>query len=107
MRGKTEKLDKIIRSVLLKKGITKNIQLNKIRGVLAAIFSTEELDHIRLGHLKNRKLIIYVDSSSLLYEIKCFKKAVMIEAIDNELGIKVKDISLILENTKNGEQLEQ
>ena len=31
MRGKTERIDKILESVLLKKGITKNIQLNKIR----------------------------------------------------------------------------
>ncbi|MHC4944503.1 MAG: DciA family protein [Planctomycetota bacterium] len=98
MRGKTEKLDKIIRSVLLKKGITKNIQLNKIRVVLAKIFSREELDHIRLGHLKNKKLYMYVDSASLLYEIRCFKKAGIIEKINDELGIKVTDISLNLEN---------
>lgn len=102
MRGRTEKLDKILQGFLLKKGITKNIQLNRVRAVLDKVFSKEESAHLKIGYLKYGKLYLYVDSAGLLYEIRCFKKVELLARINQELDLKLKDICLLMDNGKNG-----
>lgn len=97
MRGKTERIDDLIKKVLLRKGITKNIQLNRIRTVISSVLSEEEFTRIRVGQLKNRKLYLHVDSSSLLYELRCFKKDMLLEKINSVGEIRVSDICLVLD----------
>ena len=102
MRGKTERIDDIIKKILLQKGITKNIQLNRIRSVISSVLSGEEFARIRVGRLKNKKLYLHVDSSSLLYELRCFKKDLLLEKINSVGDIKVSDICLVLDMKSHG-----
>jgi hypothetical protein len=102
MRGKTERIDGLIKKVLLKKGITKNIQSNKIRSIISSVLSEDELARVRVGQIKNRKLFLHVDSSSMLYEIKCFKKDLMLEKINGTGDHNLSDISVVLDNNSNG-----
>ena len=102
MRGKTERIDDLIKKVLLKKGITKNIQSNRIRTIISPVLSENELSKIRVGQIKNKKLYLLVDSSSLLYEIKCFKKDLLLETINKHSQFDLIDISVVLDCNRNG-----
>jgi hypothetical protein len=96
MRGNTERIDKIIESVLSKKGITRNIQSNKIRNILTDLLGKSEAEHIQIENFKNNRLILSVDSSSLLYELKCFKKDQLLEALKKEQSITINEITFVL-----------
>jgi hypothetical protein len=97
MRGKTEKIDAIIQKVLARKGITRNIRLNRIRVILDAFFTEKEAGHLKVGALKNDKLVIQVDSPSLLYEIRCFRKEQLLECLKQKGDPNIKDITLVLD----------
>ncbi len=96
MRGKTEKLNKVIEKLLLSKGITKNIQFNKINTILRSNISVKEMESIRIGYLKKGILYIFVNSSSLLYEINCFKKESIFSAIKKRELFDIKKIKFLL-----------
>ena len=96
MRGKTERIDKIIESVLSKKGITRNIQSNKIRNILTDLLGRSEAEQIQIENFKNNRLILSVNSSSLLYELRCFKKDQLLDAFKREQSITVKEITFVL-----------
>lgn len=98
MRGKTERIDKILENVFLKTGLTKNIQLNQIQSIISSCLDEYDHNHLRIGYIKNRKLYLYVDSSSYLYEIKCFKKNSILEKLKENTNINISDICLILDN---------
>ena len=98
MRGKTERIDKILEKLLLKKGLTKNIQLGEIREALSQILSNNEKKNIRISHIGNNRLYLYISSSSLLYEIKCFKKDQILEELNRKSTTKISDICFILDN---------
>lgn len=102
MRGKTERIGKIIEGLLLKKGITKKIQLKEIKTILYSFFSEEEKRNIKVGTIKNKKLYIYVRSPGLLYEVKCFKKELILEKIKQEGKVDLKDICIILDDNSDG-----
>ena len=98
MRGKTERIDNLIKKVLLKKGITNNIQSNKIKSVISKVLDEKELARTRVGQIKNNKLYLHVNSSSLLYEIKCFKKDMILEKINGTGDYHLSDICVVLDN---------
>lgn len=102
MRGKTERIGKIIEGLLLKKGITKNIQLKDIKTILYSFFSEEEKLNIKVGTIKNKKLYIYVKSPGLLYEAKCFKKEMILEKLKQEGNADIKDVSFVLDDNSDG-----
>jgi hypothetical protein len=70
------------------------------------VLTKEEMSHLKLGYLKAGKLYLYVDSSSVLYEIRCFKKQEILNQINNELKVHLKDICLIMDSNRNDEQSE-
>ena len=102
MRGKTERLDNLIKKVLLKKGITRNIQSNRIRSIISRVLSEGEMARTRVGQIKNKKLFLHVNSSSLLYEIKCFKKDLILDKINETENLNLSDICVVLDNNSNG-----
>ena len=102
MNRKPESLKRVLENVLLKKGIKKDLQINRLRGALMPCFTEAEFSQIRLSYIKKKKLIIYVKSSSLLYEFKCFRKESMLEALKKLGNPRIDDIQLILETARNG-----
>ena len=101
MRGKTEKIDQIIKNVFLKKGITNNLQLNRIKKAISSQIKEEEKSYIRVSHIKNKKLFIFIKSSSLLYEIKCFKKDDILQSIREEGGIYIDDVCFMMDSDRD------
>lgn len=97
MRGKTERINTILQKVLANKGITKSIQLNSLRKIVNRFFTDTEKKHLKVGNVKNDKLVLHLDSSSLLYEIKCFRKDNLLDFIKQESDQVIKDIILVLD----------
>ena len=97
MRGQTERINTILQKVLANKGITKSIQLNQLRKIVYRFFNDNEKKHLKVGNVKNEKLVLHLDSSSLLYEIKCFRKDGLLDFIKQESEQVIKDIILVLD----------
>ena len=97
MRGKTERIDAILQKVLASRGIKKSIQLNQITTIVHRFFNETENKHLKVGTIKNNKLVLHLDSSSLLYEIRCFKKESLLAFIKQESDLDIRDVTLVLD----------
>jgi len=92
VKGKPEKLDRIIAKVLLKKGITKNIQQNKIQAIINSCLKEHEKEHVKINYIKNNKLFLIIDTPSLLYDIQCFRKNEILQKIKNDQELSIAEI---------------
>jgi len=71
-RGKTEKLGDILKNVLSRRALSGNYQVRQIQNLLSSILGKEKSKHIRVSRIRNKCLVIFVDSSSLSYELEAF-----------------------------------
>ena len=109
MRGKTDRIDILIRQLFKNKAIVNGIRKTEIMSIINRTLSENEISNIYFKGIKiwevvykldkNNKLILSVDSSVLLYELEYFKKGIILKDLKKH---KIDDIRFTLEKNNNG-----
>lgn len=84
-RGKTERLGDILRNVLTRRALSTGYQRSRIASSLCNVLDGNELQHCRVGNIRNGCLTLLVDSPSMLYEIRAFRSSEILVRL-NEAG---------------------